>query len=404
MAPFCAAAPLLTMLVIIARGSLLAMRIALDLRFVNDHFPGIGRYVFSLASALVSLDAPHEFVFLSTSDAPRRTHERPGSFAAANTRYDLGHLLRASQVRALAAPPPFSVAGQVALPALLRQARADLFHAPYYLFPYAGLPCPVVVTLYDIIPRLFPRESSLRARLFFDLSTRLALWSARRVITLSRCARDDIARVYRVSPARIDVVYSAADARFRPADPAIVAEVKTRYRLPERYILCVASDKPHKNVGTLVEAWRRSASGRCEAAPLLVLAGHRDRGVLSFDHPAIRDLGAVAEADLPALYSDALIFVYPSRYEGFGLPPLEAMACGAAVICSRAGSLPEVVGDAALLIDPDDPGALAAAIDRVLADTALRAALSDAGRRRAATFSWRRAAEETLKVYARAVR
>jgi Glycosyltransferase len=137
---------------------------------------------------------------------------------------------------------------------------------------------------------------------------------------------------------------------------------------------------------------------------LLVLAGHRDRGVLSFDHPAIRDLGAVAEADLPALYSDALIFVYPSRYEGFGLPPLEAMACGAAVICSRAGSLPEVVGDAALLIDPDDPGALAAAIDRVLADTALRAALSDAGRRRAATFSWQRTAEETLAVYARAVR
>lgn len=380
------------------------MRIALDLRFVNDHFPGIGRYVFSLASALVALDAPHEFVLLYTSEAQRRASARPDLFTTANTRHNLAHLLQASQVQALAAPPPFSVAGQVALPALLRQARVDLYHSPYYLFPYAGLPCPVVVTLYDIIPRLFSRESSLRARMFFDLSTLLALRSAQRVITLSRCARDDIARAYRVSPARIDVVYGAADKRFRPADPAIVAEVKTRYRLPDRYVLCVASDKPHKNVGTLVEAWRISTSGRCATAPLLVLAGHRDHGVLSFEHPAVRDVGAVAEADLPALYSGALVFVYPSRYEGFGLPPLEAMACGAAVICSRAGSLPEVVGDAALLIDPDDPGALASAIDRVLADPALRATMSDAGRRRAAMFSWRRAAAETLAVYARAGR
>lgn len=379
------------------------MRIALDLRFVDDHFPGIGRSVFSLASALVALDAPHEFVLLYTSDAPRYSHRRTGS-SAANTRYNLENLLRAPSVWALAAPPPFSVAGQVALPALLRQARVDLYHSPYYLFPYVGLPCPVVVTLYDIIPRLFPRESSLRARMFFDLSTLLALRSAQRVITLSRCARDDIARTYCVSPARIDVVYGAADERFRPADPAIVAEVKTRYRLPDRYVLCVASDKPHKNVSTLVEAWRISTAGRSATAPLLVLAGHRDRGVLSFDHPAVRDVGAVAEADLPALYSGALVFVYPSRYEGFGLPPLEAMACGAAVICSRAGSLPEVVGDAALLIDPDDPGSLASAIDRVLADPALRAAMSDAGRQRAAMFSWRRAAAETLAVYARAGR
>lgn len=126
--------------------------------------------------------------------------------------------------------------------------------------------------------------------------------------------------------------------------------------------------------------------------------------MLSFDHPAVLDLGAVAEADLPALYSGALLFVYPSRYEGFGLPPLEAMACGTAVICSRAGSLPEVVGNAALLIDPNDPGALAAAIDCVLTDPTLRAALSDAGRQRAATFSWQRAAEETLAVYTRAIR
>ncbi|MCL6543528.1 MAG: glycosyltransferase family 4 protein [Roseiflexus sp.] len=372
------------------------MNIALDLRFVSDRFPGIGRYAFSLASAFVALDTPHRFVFIFTPDARFRR-------SASNTRYDLNNLLHSPQVRALAAPPPFSVAGQIALPALLRLARADLYHSPYYLFPYAGLPCPAVVTLYDIIPRLFPHESSLRVRLFFDLSVRMALRSAQRMITSSRCSRDDIARMYGVTVSRIDVVYGAADKRFRPAEPGSVAVVRAKYQLPETFALCVASDKPHKNVDTLVKAWRMSATGRREDAWLL-LAGHRERGLLAFDHSRIRDLGPIAEADLPALYGSATLFVYPSRYEGFGLPPLEAMACGAPVIVSRAGSLPEVVGDAALLVDPDDPQALAAAIDQALADPMLRAALSAAGCRRAATFSWHRSAEETLAVYERVVR
>ncbi len=373
------------------------MNIAFDLRFVSDHFPGIGRYAFSLASAFAMLDTPHRFMFIVARDAPgRRT--------IPNTRYDLTMLLRASRVRALAAPSPFSVAGQIALPALLRLARADVYHSPYYVFPYAGLPCPAIVTLYDIIPRLFPQESSLRARLFFDLSVRMALRSAQRVVTSSHCSRDDIVRVYHAPAARIDVVYGAADERFHPVAPESAAAVRARYQLPEMFALCVTSDKPHKNVETLVKAWRLSATGQQEDAPWLILAGHRGRGVLMFDHPRVRDLGPVAEADLPALYGSAALFVYPSRYEGFGLPPLEAMACGAPVICSRAGSLPEVAGDAALLVDPDDPYALAAAIDQAFADPSLRATLRAAGIERAAFFSWHCAAQETVAVYERVCR
>ncbi|MCS6940443.1 MAG: glycosyltransferase family 1 protein [Roseiflexaceae bacterium] len=373
------------------------MNIALDLRFVNDHFPGIGRYAFSLASALVALDTSHRFIFIVTRDAPNR---RP----VLNTRYDLTSLMRSPKARALAAPHPFSIAGQIALPALLRLARADVYHAPYYVFPYVSLPCPAVVTLYDIIPRLFPRESSLRARLFFDLSVRMALRSAQRIVTSSHCSREDIVRVYRVRASRIDVVYGAADGRFRPAEPATTAAVRARHQLPETFALCVTSDKPHKNVDTLVKAWRLSATGQRDDSPWLILAGHRGRGLLTFDHSRIRDLGPIAEADLPALYGSATLFIYPSRYEGFGLPPLEAMACGAPVICSRTGSLPEVVGDAALLADPDDPHALAAAIDQAFADPTLRAALRAAGLERAASFSWQRAAQETVAVYERVCR
>lgn len=373
------------------------MHIAFDLRFVNDHFPGIGRYAFSLASAFAMLDTPHRFMFIVARDAPgRRT--------IPNTRYNLATLLRSPRVRALAAPPPFSVAGQIALPALLRLARTDVYHAPYYLFPYAGLPCPAIVTLYDIIPRLFPHESSLRARLFFDLPVRMALRSAQRVVTSSHCSRDDIVRVYRVPVERIDVVYGAADERFRPVTPESTAAVRAQYQLPEMFALCVTSNKPHKNVGTLVKAWRLSVIGQREDAPWLILAGHRGHGALTFDHPRIRDLGPVAESDLPALYGSATLFIYPSRYEGFGLPPLEAMACGTPVICTRAGSLPEVAGDAALLVDPDDPYALAAAIDRAFADPSLRATLRAAGLERAASFSWHRAAQETVAVYERVCR
>ncbi len=370
------------------------MNIALDLRFISDHFPGIGRYTFSLASAFATLDMSHRFLFITTAEGRYR-------HATANTRYDLTILLRSPRVRALAAPPPFSLAGQIALPALLRLVSVDVYHSPYYVFPYAGLSCPAVVTLYDIIPRLFPHESSLRARLFFDLSVRMALRSAQRIITSSWRSRDDIARVYGVPASRIDVVYGATDERFRPTEPESVAAVRARYRLPETFALCVTSDKPHKNVDTLVEAWRLLTTGRRKDAPWLILAGHRRRGLLAFDHPHIRDLGPIAEADLPALYASATLFVYPSRYEGFGLPPLEAMACGTPAICSRAGSLPEVAGDAALLVDPDDPQALAAAIDRVLADPTLRASMRTASLERAASFSWRRAAQETLAVYER---
>ncbi len=380
------------------------MRIALDVRFVTDTFPGIGRYAYNLARALALLRTSHELIYIH---AP----------AVRNTRYDMAALLRLPGVMALAAPPALSIAGQAALPALLRLARADVYHAPYYLLPYAGLPCPAVVTLHDTIPHLFPGESSWRARLMFGLLSRLALHAAQGIITVSRRSRDDIVQLYGVPRVRVEVVYEAADEHFRPADPASVAALRARYRLPEIYVLCVASDKPHKNLATLLEAWDMLQNvNRCEPSasnarpsafnlqrPTLILAGHRTRQSVVPETATIRDLGPVAEEDMAALFSGAALFVYPSRYEGFGLPPLEAMACGTPVICSRAGSLPEVADDAVLLVDPDDPGELAATIARVLEDSALQAALRAAGLMRAAQFSWRRTAEQTLAVYERVV-
>jgi glycosyltransferase involved in cell wall biosynthesis len=383
------------------------MRIAIDARYVYDHFPGIGRYVYNLLLGLAALDLPHTLVVLHNPALP-------------NTRHDLAALARFASVELVATNArPFSAAEQIAIPRLLRRLRADLYHAPYYVRPYAGLPCPSVVTLYDAIPRLFPAEAAPRARLLFDLLTRLAIRSSRRVIAISASARDDLAAAYRVPAERIAVTPLAAGPRFRPQPPEVVADARAAYDLSERYVLALASNKPHKNLPRLVEAFAQVAGRRphvtgddpnvrpvtCDVR--LVIAGHWDPRYPEARELAerfglgalVRFLPGLAEADLPALLSGAEVFAFPSLYEGFGLPPLEALACSAPVLCGDTSSLPEVVGDAALRVDTRSVAALAGGLAQLLGDAALRERLRAAGPLRAAQFSWRRTAEATLAVY-----
>jgi alpha-1,3-rhamnosyl/mannosyltransferase len=367
------------------------MRIALDARFIADHFPGIGRYVYSLAQALATTGGPHELLLLHNPAQP-------------DARFDITALGALPCVELVAvAAPPFSPAAQFEAPRLLRRLRADLFHAPYYFFPYAGLPCPAIVTLYDVIPRIFPAEIPPRARLAFDMLQRLAVRRARRVIAISQSAAAGLTALYRIPAERISVTPLAVDPAFAPPSPAAVAVVRARYGLPEHYALSLSSNKPHKNIETLVAAWALPGID----APL-VIAGRRDPRYCTAEARArdlglgdrMRFIGEVAEADLPALYGGAALFIFPSLYEGFGLPPLEALACGAPVVCGGHSSLPEVVGDAALIVDVRDPAAIAAAAGAILANAALAGRLRSAGVRQAARFSWRRTAELTLAAYA----
>ena len=378
------------------------MRIAIDARYVADHFPGIGRYVYNLLRALAELDQPHTFVILYNPALP-------------NTRHDIAALTRHTSIRLFATRVrPFSLAEQVVIPRLLHAMRADLYHAPYYVRPYMGLPCPSVVTLYDAIPRLFPAEVSLRARLLFDLLTRLAIRASRHLLAISASARDDLVRAYGIPAERITVTPLAADPRFRPQPPEATSAVRSKYGLSDRYVLSLASNKPHKNLVALIEAFAQALqisdpnlqSAICNLQ--LVIAGHWDprypqaRQMVTQlgieEH--VRFLPGVAEADLPALYGGAELFAFPSLYEGFGLPPLEAIACGAPVLCCNTSSLPEVVGEAALLVKPTTE-ALSDGLMRLLKDAALRENLSAAGLRRAALFSWHRTAAATLATYER---
>jgi alpha-1,3-rhamnosyl/mannosyltransferase len=262
-----------------------------------------------------------------------------------------------------------------------------------------------VVTIYDLIPLLFPTTVSFQARLLFRWTTQLALGAAQDIIVISEASRLDLLHRFSLRAGQVTAVPLAADPRFRPCPPEEVQQVRERYGLPPAYVLYLGINKPHKNLVRLVEAWSQVAADPWQ----LVIAGAWDERYPESRQRAaelklgqrVRFLGRIADSDLPALYSGAGLFIFPSRYEGFGLPIVEAMACGAPVACSNSSSLPEVAGDAALLFDPEDTGAMVAAIERVLTDETLREELRQRGLVQARRFSWQRTAAETLAIYRR---
>jgi alpha-1,3-rhamnosyl/mannosyltransferase len=389
----------------------------LDARTATPHFPGIGRYVGNLARALVPLLAPDER--LTVIYDPIHPIALPSSDAVRT----LPHAIS-----------PFSLRQQWAIPRLLRGGRWTMddgrrsmvdgpssvsYHSPYIAMPY--LPgVPALLTVYDLIPLRYPEHSTPRARLFVRWMTRLALRAARHVIAISEFTRRDYLAEFDLPPERINVIPLAADPTFRPQPPAVIAELRARCGLPQRFALYLGSNKPHKNLVRLVEAWQIAQSRFQLPASSLVIAGAwdarypeaRQRAEAVGLTDGIQWLGTVPEADLPALYAAATAFVFPSLYEGFGLPVLEAMACGTPVICSNTSSLPEVTSppgprsseerggnSAAILVDPLDTGALAAAMTHALTDEGMRRELKRRGLAQAARFSWPRTAAETLAVY-----
>jgi alpha-1,3-rhamnosyl/mannosyltransferase len=206
------------------------MRIGLDIRYANDHFPGIGRYVVNLARALAAFEHPHTLVLLHNPALP-------------NTRYDLHELARSSQVELVTTTArPFSLAEQIQLPRLVRRLCLDVLHSPYYIKPYSKLPCPSVVTVYDLIARLFPQVVSWRGRALFNLAMGLALRTSDRVLTISRSARNDIVQCMHVPRERIIITPLAADQRFNPQPRERIEEVRAYYNLPPRYVLYLGSN------------------------------------------------------------------------------------------------------------------------------------------------------------------
>jgi glycosyltransferase involved in cell wall biosynthesis len=266
-----------------------------------------------------------------------------------------------------------------------------------------------VVSIHDLSFEHLPETFKRRSRTQLRLTVRHSARRAARILSLSEHTRQDIIETYGVPPQRVTAIPLAAPDHFGPVtDYRELQRVRHNYGIDGDYILSVGSIQPRKNLARLVRAYASlRESGSADKLPKLVLVGKRawlyDETLRVLDETKIKDAvvltGYVPESDLPALYSGALCFVYPSYFEGFGLPPLEAMKCGAAVIVGNRTSLPEVVGDAALAVDPFDVDAIARAIRKLVNDTSLRRELSVKGLQRANEFNWRETARKTLAVY-----
>jgi glycosyltransferase involved in cell wall biosynthesis len=355
---------------------------------------GIGRYAGSLARALVA-QAPDRFALFYNRTGGTRPPEGLETVPARTIR---------------AGYKPWRMAvwmGQLARVGFNRLVPdAELFHATEHLLPpLRGVP--TVLTVHDMIFKLFPEHQKLLNYWYLNMTMPLYCRRAGAILTVSEASKRDIVRHYTLAPERVTVIHEAASPEFAPAEPSVVDEARRRYGLPEGFLLHVGTIEPRKNLTRLIEALQQLREAGLRIP--LVLTSSKGwlydeffRRLEALDvQDAVHFTGYVPTADLPLLYNAATVVVTPSVYEGFGLPVLEAMACGIPVVSSSSSSLPEIGGDAAVYFDPYDVEAMASAIRAVWTDAELRADLQERGLVQAARFSWDRAARETLGVYQR---
>lgn len=361
-------------------------RIGIDARKLGDF--GIGEYLTQLIDELALLEPFCDFVLLHQLDGP------PSALPPHMTwrRDDAGK---------------YSLREQVSLPWQAWRAGLSLLHLPHYVTPLWS-PCPLVVTVHDVIHLRFADQLSLAARAYARFMIRHAARTARHIITVSEHSRDDLVALAGADPARITVVHNGITRDAHPMDAAQARQAaRELLGWDGPFLLTVANTRMrHKNLPRLVEAFAQAA-GEVDAGLRLVIVG-------GDPPPALREAvahalgpraeqvvfpGYLARPGLLALYTACRAFVWPSLYEGFGLPPLEAMACGSPVVSSEASVMPEVLGEAAHYCDPTDPADMARAIREVLTDAGLRERLMQRGTRQAAQFTWAEAARKTAAVY-----
>lgn len=361
------------------------MRIGIDAHMVGRRETGNESYIVGLVSGLSRVDEQHEYCVF--------TLDRPQPLAGLNaSRFEIQRIWPANGL----------VRIPVSMPLLARHQRLDLLHMTYIAPPVC--PCPTVVAVHDISFAHFPEFFSPQVQLVLSTLVPISLRRAAQVLTLSNHTKREITARYHIPEDRITVTHAAASRTYRPI-PEVEARARLdgMYRIPDRFILAVGNIQPRKNLTRLVQAYARLRH-RGDLPHKLVVVGqsswHASPVFEAVERNGLSDevvfTGYVPEADLCLLYNLAELFVYPSLYEGFGLPPLEAMACGTPTITSDTSSLPEVVGDAALMFDPYRVEDIASAIASVASDANLREKLSTRGLEQACQFSWEKTAERAL--------
>lgn len=380
------------------------MRIGIDYTAAVRQGAGIGRYARQLVHALTELDAENEYVLLMAGAGVRKSDSSLEAVAGR------------TNVRTVNLP--ISDRTMVILWHRLRLplwvelvcGALDIFHSPDFALPPVGR-ARTVLTVHDLSFMRVPQCSDRRLRSYLLQVVPTSVRRADVVLADSECTRQDVIELLGVDPTHMEVVYPGVEQRFRPVqDVHVLDAVRKRYDLPVRFVLGLGTLQPRKNFDRLIRAYARLKKDTRSKVQLVIAGGPgwMYEGIFrQVEELGVQDMvcfpGYVADEDLPTLYTLADLFVFPSLYEGFGLPPLEAMACGTPVVTSNVSSLPEVVGDAALLVDPLDVAALAEAMQRVLIDADLRNKMIRQGQERARRFTWSEAARKLLGVYERLV-
>lgn len=371
------------------------MKVALDIRRATDF--GVGTYIRNVVRALAALDSQTHYFLLGPADRFREFDVLPSNFL----------------------PVPFAYEEESArslmeFDRVLRHIECDVVHIPHLFWYPRRAPCPYVVTVHDLLPFFHDSNNGSHIkRVLRSFLTHRALDKAAHILAVSKFTRNEIVRMYRVPAEKISVVYNAIDERFRRghATDADRQMIVNRYQVTYPYLLYAGNIKPHKNVNRIIEAFSalKSELEKESAYPDLKLIIIGDelsknpdlrrtvvKGAVQND---VRFLGFVPIDVLRVFYDLAKVFIFPSLYEGFGLPPLEAMAHGTPVVTSNVTSLPEVVGSAAVLVNPENSFEIMRAVHRVLIDQALRNELKERGYHQAQLFSWEEAARRTLETY-----
>jgi glycosyltransferase involved in cell wall biosynthesis len=386
------------------------VKIALDIRRVNDF--GVGTYIRNIVRALAALDCENQYFLIGPADRFREfdfeRHQTACCGEPISTEFPPNFV-----------PVPFdhgeeSARSLMELDRVLRRTGCDVLHVPHLFWYPRRARCPYVVTVHDLLAFFQPENNGSQVkRLLHNFFTRRALDKAARILAVSKFTRNEIVRIYGTPAEKISVVYNAIDERFRRghAGAADREMMIHRYQVTYPFVLYAGNIKPHKNVNRIIEAFSAlktelEKDGSYPDLKLMIigdeLSKHQDlrrtviKGAVQND---VRFLGFVPIDVLRVFYDLAKVFVFPSLYEGFGLPPLEAMAHGTPVIASNVTSLPEVVGSAAVLVNPENTFEIMRAVYRVLVDQPLRDQLKERGYQQAKLFSWEEAARRTLDTY-----
>ncbi len=373
------------------------MRIAIDYTAAINQSAGIGRFVRGLVRAVAAIDDRNQYVLVHAAPNNGCTVEAPDSPNVSMRELRFRERVMTALWHRLHVPIPVDlVTGPI-----------DIFHAPDYVLPplRRGVS---IITVHDLAFLIHPECADQKLRLFLEKAVPRSAARADYIITDSENTRNDVICLLDADPERVFVVPGGVDPSFAPADEEEIHRMRCHYKLTKPYLLAVGVIEPRKNFPRLIDAFSRFRL-RTGLNYELVIAGgngwlsdetYREAERSPFSD-SVRFTGYVPDQQLAALYSGAEVFAYPSLYEGFGLPVLEAMACGTTVVCANTSSLPECAGGAALLFPPDDPDAIAAALEQACGDARLRSDLIRRGTERAAEFQWKRAAERLIEIYER---